>query len=26
VLESDKAGRRELYKELGLPEDASVRP
>jgi regulator of RNase E activity RraA len=26
VLESDKAGRRELYEELGLPEDASVKP
>ena len=25
VIESDKAGRRNLYKELGLPEDASVR-
>jgi 4-hydroxy-4-methyl-2-oxoglutarate aldolase len=26
VLESDKAGRRELYDKLGLPADASVRP
>jgi regulator of RNase E activity RraA len=26
VLESDKAGRRELYETLGLPEDASVKP
>lgn len=25
ILEGDKAGRRQLYKELGLPEDASVR-
>jgi 4-hydroxy-4-methyl-2-oxoglutarate aldolase len=25
VIEADKAGRRNLYKELGLPEDASVR-
>jgi regulator of RNase E activity RraA len=25
VIEGDKAGRRNLYKELGLPEDASVR-
>ncbi len=25
VLDGDKAGRRNLYKELGLPEDASVR-
>jgi len=26
VLENDKAGRRGLYEQLGLPEDASVRP
>ncbi len=25
ILEGDKAGRRELYKKLGLPEDASVK-
>jgi regulator of RNase E activity RraA len=25
VIEGDKEGRRGLYKELGLPEDASVR-
>lgn len=25
VIEGDKQGRRNLYKELGLPEDASVR-
>ena len=25
VIEGDKKGRRGLYKELGLPEDASVR-
>jgi regulator of RNase E activity RraA len=25
IIEGDKAGRRELYKQLGLPEDASVR-
>jgi 4-hydroxy-4-methyl-2-oxoglutarate aldolase len=25
IIEADKAGRRELYKKLGLPEDASVR-
>jgi regulator of RNase E activity RraA len=25
IIESDKAGRRELYKKLGLPEDESVR-
>ena len=25
IIESDKAGRRELYKKLGLPEDPSVR-
>jgi 4-hydroxy-4-methyl-2-oxoglutarate aldolase len=25
IIEGDKAGRRELYKRLGLPEDASVR-
>lgn len=25
IIESDKAGRRELYKKLGLPEDASVK-
>src|SRR5688572_9970440 len=25
IMESDKAGRRELYKKLGLPEDPSVR-
>jgi regulator of RNase E activity RraA len=25
ILEGDKAGRRNLYKKLGLPEDASVR-
>ena len=25
IIESDKAGRRELYKKLGLPDDASVR-
>ena len=26
VLENDKSGRRSLYEQLGLPEDASVRP
>ena len=26
IHESDKAGRRDLYEKLGLPEDASVRP
>jgi 4-hydroxy-4-methyl-2-oxoglutarate aldolase len=25
IIEADKAGRRELYKKLGLPEDPSVR-
>jgi regulator of RNase E activity RraA len=25
IIEGDKAGRRELYKRLGLPEDASVK-
>ena len=25
IIESDKAGRRELYKKLGLPDDPSVR-
>jgi regulator of RNase E activity RraA len=25
IIESDKAGRRELYKKLGLPVDPSVR-
>jgi 4-hydroxy-4-methyl-2-oxoglutarate aldolase len=25
ILDGDKAGRRELYKKLGLPEDASVK-
>lgn len=25
IIEGDKAGRRDLYKALGLPEDASVR-
>ena len=25
ILEGDKAGRRNLYKQLGLPEDASVK-
>jgi regulator of RNase E activity RraA len=25
VIEADKSGRRNLYKELGLPDDASVR-
>ncbi len=25
IIEGDKAGRRELYKQLGLPEDASVK-
>lgn len=25
IIEGDKAGRRELYKKLGLPDDASVR-
>ena len=25
ILETDKAGRRELYRELGLPEDPSVK-
>ena len=25
TIESDKAGRRNLYKQLGLPEDSSVR-
>ncbi len=25
IIEGDKAGRRELYKKLGLPEDPSVR-
>lgn len=25
IIEGDKAGRRELYERLGLPEDASVR-
>ena len=25
IIEGDKAGRRDLYKKLGLPEDASVR-
>lgn len=25
ILEGDKAGRRGLYKKLGLPEDASVK-
>ena len=25
IIKGDKAGRRELYKKLGLPEDASVR-
>ena len=26
ILEGDKAGRRQLYERLGLPEDASVKP
>ena len=26
ILESDKAGRRRLYQELGMPEDATVLP
>ncbi len=26
ILEKDKAGRRNLYKELGIPEDATVKP
>lgn len=26
ILEGDKAGRRELYKKLGLPEDSTVLP
>jgi hypothetical protein len=25
TLEGDKAGRRQLYEQLGLPEDDSVR-
>jgi len=25
ILESDKAGRRELYRDLGLPEDPSIK-
>ncbi|MFZ5495537.1 MAG: RraA family protein [Verrucomicrobiota bacterium] len=25
IIEADKAGRRELYKKLGLPEDSSVK-
>jgi len=25
IIEADKAGRRELYRKLGLPEDSSVR-
>jgi 4-hydroxy-4-methyl-2-oxoglutarate aldolase len=25
IIEGDKAGRRELYKKLGIPEDSSVR-
>jgi regulator of RNase E activity RraA len=25
IIEADKAGRRELYKKLGLPEDPSVK-
>ena len=25
IIEADKAGRRELYRKLGLPEDASVK-
>jgi 4-hydroxy-4-methyl-2-oxoglutarate aldolase len=25
IIDADKAGRRELYKKLGLPEDASVK-
>ena len=25
IIAADKVGRRELYKKLGLPEDASVR-
>jgi hypothetical protein len=25
ILDNDKAGRRELYRELGLPEDPSVK-
>jgi regulator of RNase E activity RraA len=25
ILEADKAGRRELYRELGLPDDPSIR-
>jgi regulator of RNase E activity RraA len=25
IIEADKDGRRDLYKRLGLPEDASVR-
>jgi hypothetical protein len=25
IIEGDKAGRRELYKKLGLPDDPSVR-
>jgi regulator of RNase E activity RraA len=26
IIEQDKAGRRELYKELGMPEDTTVLP
>ena len=26
IMEGDKAGRRRLYQQLGLPEDASVKP
>jgi 4-hydroxy-4-methyl-2-oxoglutarate aldolase len=26
ILDSDKAGRRSLYRELGIPEDDTVRP
>ena len=25
IIDNDKAGRRELYKKLGLPEDPSVK-
>jgi hypothetical protein len=25
IIEADKVGRRELYKKLGLPDDASVK-
>jgi hypothetical protein len=26
ILEADKAGRRKLYEQLGIPEDATVLP